>query len=45
MKILVLSDSHGRKEPMVRCVEREQPRHILFLGDGIRDAWALQRTR
>ena len=43
MKILVLSDSHGRKEPMVRCVEQVQPRHILFLGDGIRDAWALQQ--
>ncbi len=41
MKILVLSDSHGKVENMVRCVEMVQPRHILHLGDCIRDAEAL----
>ena len=42
MKILVLSDSHGNVDNMARCVEMIQPRHILHLGDCIRDAEALQ---
>lgn len=42
MKILVLSDSHGSVDNMARCVEMVQPRHILHLGDCIRDAEALQ---
>lgn len=42
MKILVLSDSHGNIHNMARCVEMVQPRHILHLGDCIRDAEALQ---
>ena len=37
MKILVLSDSHGDVNSMLTCVEIVQPRHILFLGDGLRD--------
>ena len=43
MKILVLSDSHGNIDNMVRCVEMVQPRHVLHLGDCIRDAEELQR--
>ncbi len=43
MKILVLSDSHGNVDNMVRCVEMVQPRHVLHLGDCIRDAEELQR--
>ena len=43
MKILVLSDSHGNVENMVRAVELTQPRHILHLGDCLRDAGALHR--
>ena len=38
MKILVLSDSHGNIENMVRAVEAEQPRMLLHLGDCWRDA-------
>lgn len=38
MKILVLSDSHGNVENMVRAVESESPRMILHLGDCWRDA-------
>lgn len=43
MRILVLSDSHGAVENMVRCVEMTQPRHILFLGDCLPDADKLHR--
>ena len=43
MKILVLSDSHGNVDNMARCVEMVQPRHILHLGDCIRDARQLQQ--
>lgn len=38
MHILVLSDSHGRVDNMVRAVEREAPELILHLGDCWRDA-------
>ncbi|MBQ9648098.1 MAG: YfcE family phosphodiesterase [Oscillospiraceae bacterium] len=38
MKVLVVSDSHGDVENMCRAVEREQPRMLLHLGDGWRDA-------
>ena len=43
MRILVLSDSHGNVENMVRCVELTDPNVILHLGDCRRDAEALQR--
>lgn len=43
MKILVLSDSHGNVQNMRTCVEMLQPRHILHLGDCIRDAEELHR--
>lgn len=43
MRILVLSDSHGNVENMVRCVELTEPDVILHLGDCQRDAEALQR--
>lgn len=43
MKILVLSDSHGNVQNMRTCVEMLQPRHILHLGDCIRDAEELRR--
>ena len=41
MKVLVLSDSHGAVDNMARSVELTQPRHILHLGDCLRDARAL----
>ncbi len=37
MKILVLSDSHGNIDNMVRAVEASTPRMILHLGDCWRD--------
>ena len=41
MKLLILSDSHGNIDNMARTVELIQPRHILHLGDCLRDAQAL----
>ena len=41
MKLLVLSDSHGNVDNMARAVELTRPRHILHLGDCLRDAQAL----
>ena len=38
MKYLVLSDSHGNVDNMVRAVEREKPDGIIHLGDCWRDA-------
>ena len=42
-KILVLSDSHGDVEAMVRAAERESPDLILHLWDLCRDFDALRR--
>lgn len=42
MKILVLSDSHGNVDNMIRAVERVQPQQVLHLGDCQRDLTALQ---
>ncbi len=41
MKILVLSDSHGEVEGMVRAVRKVRPDMIFHLGDGWRDAQSL----
>ena len=38
MKVLVLSDSHGRSGALCRAIEKEQPHVMLFLGDGLYDA-------
>ena len=43
MKILVLSDSHGRVDAMKEAVRLEQPDLIMHLGDLVRDADALDR--
>ena len=42
-KVLVLSDSHGDVEAMVRAAEREKPHLILHLGDLCRDFVELRR--
>ena len=42
-KVLVLSDSHGDVEAMVRAVERERPDLVLHLGDLCRDFDELRR--
>ena len=41
MKILVLSDSHGRLGLMLDAMERERPHRVFFLGDHYQDAQAL----
>jgi len=41
MKLLVLSDSHGRISPMEQAVDRNAPDLILHLGDCWRDAETL----
>ena len=43
MRILVLSDSHGRVSPMEQAVEDTHPQMIFHLGDGWEDACALRR--
>lgn len=44
MKLLVFSDSHGRREYAERMMEKESDcSHVFFLGDGIDDALYLQQ--
>ena len=43
MLLAVFSDSHGRPDAMRRAVETRRPDHIVFLGDGLRDAERLDR--
>ena len=43
MRILVLSDSHGNVENMIRCAALAEPGAILHLGDCRHDAEALHR--
>ena len=38
MLLAVFSDSHGSPDAMRRAVETRRPDHIVFLGDGFRDA-------
>ena len=42
MTVLILSDSHGNVDNMIRAVERVQPHRVLHLGDCQRDLAALQ---
>jgi len=44
MTVLVLSDSHGKVDNMIRAVELVKPRQVLHLGDCQRDLAALQRV-
>lgn len=41
MKILVLSDSHGRMGLMLDAMERERPQRVFFLGDHYQDGQTL----
>ncbi len=43
MKILVLSDSHGSTENMLRAVEKTAPGLMIHLGDCVRDTEVLER--
>lgn len=45
MKVLVLSDSHGFAENMVKAVNQERPDYVIHLGDGVRDVSILQEAR
>lgn len=44
MRILIVSDSHGNLDGLKRVVRKEQPDHIIHLGDYTRDAAALARV-
>lgn len=41
MKILIVSDSHGRWQTLQRLVERERPDRVFHLGDLLSDAGKL----
>ena len=43
MRVLVVSDSHGNVDNMVRAAEWVQPDYVLHLGDCQRDLEALRR--
>lgn len=43
MKLLILSDSHGNLNHMVRAVETLRPSHVIHLGDHARDLEDLKR--
>jgi hypothetical protein len=45
MKILIVSDSHGRVSPILDAIDREQPDMLFHLGDVIRDAQRVQSIR
>lgn len=38
MKLLILSDSHGKLQHMRRAVDFIRPTHVIHLGDHVRDA-------
>lgn len=42
MKILVLSDAHGRVGNVLDAVERERPDRVFYLGDLVKDTEELQ---
>lgn len=37
MKLLVVSDSHGKVQNILSAIEKETPDKIIFTGDGLRD--------
>lgn len=37
MDILVISDTHGRTQPLLEALSRVKPDLIFYLGDGLRD--------
>ena len=44
MKILVVSDSHGKVDNLIRAVELTHPDYVLHLGDCQRDLEKLRPT-
>lgn len=46
MKLLIVSDTHGDRRALRRAVDKEKDADaVIFLGDGVRDAEALQDER
>lgn len=43
MRVLVVSDSHGRTDNLILAVEQTKPNYVLHLGDCQRDLEALHR--
>lgn len=43
MKILVMSDSHGNEDHILRAVEQSSPGLIIHLGDCVKDTDCLER--
>lgn len=43
MRVLVVSDSHGRVDRLLQAVAQTQPHYVLHLGDCQRDLEALRR--
>lgn len=41
MKLIILSDVHGRQSYAERILEKEKAQNVIFLGDGYRDMQAL----
>ena len=37
MDILIFSDTHGRADRILDLLEKNDSRHVIFLGDGLRD--------
>lgn len=44
MVLAVFSDSHGNTRNMLDAAALEKPDSVIFLGDGVRDAAALERA-
>ena len=44
MKILVLSDSHGKSLPIINAIEKTNPDAVIFLGDGVVQADKISQT-
>lgn len=42
-RVLIMSDSHGKMNPMIYAIEKEKPDRIIHLGDGLREAEQLRR--
>ncbi len=38
MKVVIMTDSHGRTEYAVKVIENENPDKVIWTGDGTRDA-------
>ncbi len=44
MKILIISDSHGGKETLLKVILHENPEKVFFLGDHISDIYEIEHN-